>query len=49
MIVFFNNSIKEVDNLVEKIKVLLWHWSLSRLKIVHVCTTSGVGILGIVF
>jgi hypothetical protein len=29
----FNNSIKEVDDLVEKIKALSWHWSLSRLKI----------------
>jgi hypothetical protein len=29
----FNNKIIGVDELVEQIKVLSWHWSLSRLKI----------------
>lgn len=29
----FNNMVKKVDDLVDKIKVLSWQWSLSRLKI----------------
>jgi len=37
------------DDLVEKIKVLWWHGVLVGWKLPHVCTTSGVGIQGIVF
>jgi len=29
----FNNSICEVEEIVEAIKVLLWRWTLSRLKV----------------
>lgn len=29
----FNDKVKEVDEMVEEIKVLLWNWSLNRLKI----------------
>ena len=29
----FNNGVVDLDDLVENIKVLWWHWSLSKLKI----------------
>lgn len=44
-----NNKVMEVDELVDKIKVLNWYWSMNRLKIatclfyevlLHVCTTA---------
>lgn len=30
----FNNKAKEMDEIMDDIKVLSWHWSLSRLKVV---------------
>jgi len=33
MIGFFNNKVCGVDEMVDQIKVLAWHWSLNRLKI----------------
>jgi len=47
-IFIFNDNVKEVDEMLEKIKsycgigVLVW-------KVCHVCITCGVGILGIVY
>jgi hypothetical protein len=29
----FNNKVKEVEEMVEEVKVLSWQWSLNRLKI----------------
>jgi hypothetical protein len=40
----FNNNVKEVDEMVEEIKMLSWNWSLNRLKSLFICFTNGVGI-----